>query len=203
MGGEIAFEMAHQLVRQGEKVNLLVMLDTRNPQRLTRPVVRESSGDVLPDLKAQISPSRTYQFGMKVRSHFLELKERDWLGRIGYLSQALTFRFRCSSVYFKANVYRGLKRRLPDALLLQYLRNKHSEALRYYVPAQYSGKITLFRASETLDESPDDDPMGWMPLAAGGVDIHHFDASHNIVNYEYAREIATKLAECLDAARKF
>lgn len=203
MGGEIAFEMAQQLIRQGEKVELLVMLDTRNPQRSTRPVIHRPSGETLPDLKAQINPNRTYQFGMKVRSHFLELKERDWTGKIKYLSQAFTFRLQRSSVYFKANLYRKLNKRLPDPLLLQYLRYKHSEALRYYVPSRYLGKVTLFRASETLDENPDDDPMGWMPLAAGGVDIHHFDASHNIVNNEYAKEIASKLTECLSAAYKF
>jgi acyl carrier protein len=202
MGGEIAFEMAQQLVRQGEKVNLLVMLDTRNPQRSTRPVIQDSSGVILPDLKTQINPTRSYQFGRKVQSHFMELSGLDWPEKLAYVGRALTFRFQRSNIYFKANVYRRLKKRLPDILLLQYLRYKHSEALRYYVPSRYPGKITLFRASESLEENPDDSPMGWMPLAADGVDIYHIDASHNIVNYEYAREIAFKLTECLDAARK-
>jgi aspartate racemase len=203
MGGEIAFEMAQQLLKQGERVNLLLMLDTKNPGHLTRPIAHHTTGDVVPELSARISPDRFDHFGRKIQSLYLEMRKLDWSGKLAYFDKVLLFRLKRLWAYTRAYLYRTLRRRLPDTLLLQYLRYKHSEALRYYVPSQYPGKITLFRASESLEENPTDSPVGWMPLATGGVEIYHFEATHNIVDVEYARDIASKLSECLDAARKF
>lgn len=202
MGGEIAFEMAQQLHKLGEQVNLLVMLDTKNPHPLKRPMIRHTTGEVVPDLRTQISSDGFDQFGRKVQSHYLEMRELDWVGKFIYFGRLLLARLKKTRIYVIAYLYTTLRRRLPDVLLLEYLRHKHSEALRYYVPSQYPGKITLFRASQSLEENPVDSPMGWAPLAAGGVDVYHFKATHNIVDLEYAHEIASKLSECLDAARK-
>jgi hypothetical protein len=92
-------------------------------------------------------------------------------------------------------------KRLPDPLLLRYLRVSHSKALQSYTPAVYPGKITLFRASQSLNANTDDSPLGWKAFAGGGFEVYHFAATHNIMNAEYAIEIAEKLNECLAAAQ--
>jgi hypothetical protein len=97
--------------------------------------------------------------------------------------------------------FRVLGKRLPDTLLLHYLRMSHGEALTNYVPLIYSGKVTLFRASETLSDSPDHSLLGWAPLSAGGLDVHYFNATHEIMRPEYSHEVALKLNECLTKAR--
>jgi aspartate racemase len=201
MGGEVAFEMAQQLTRQGEKVNFLIMLDTRNPQRLTRPVVRNQDGLIIPDLEAKVEIGRYHLFNRKVKSHILGLEKLNWLEKISYLSGAFSFWLRRSAVYSLAYIYRIMKRRLPDRLLLHYLKLKHSEAIRKYVPVHYPGKITLFRASQSVEMNPADSPMGWAPLAGEGVEAYYFEATHNIVSREYAEKIAFELNECLEKAQ--
>jgi len=201
MGGEIAFEMAQQLVRQGERVNLLVMLDTWNPERLTRPVVSDTNGDLVPDFEVQLDVSWQNQMNRKMQSHYLALKQLDWSKSLAYLSSVFLFRLKKSRVYIIADLYRKMKKRLPDTLLLQYLRYKHSEALRRYMPSKYPGKITLFRATESLKFNPIDSQMGWSPLAGGGVEVLLFEAAHNIVDFEYAEAIAAALSECINKAR--
>ena len=95
------------------------------------------------------------------------------------------------------------KIRVPDSLLLLYLRTVHSKTLYAYIPTSYPGKVTLFRSLETARISSDDSPWSWRALADGGLEIHHFDATHNIVDVEYAEEVAQKLQECLVQARGF
>jgi amino acid adenylation domain-containing protein len=202
LGGVIAFEMAQQLVRKGEKINLLIMLDTFNPQWLTRPVVGDTPEEIVPDFKAQIVSSRRDWFNRKMQAHYLKMKRLGWSEKLAYGAQVLSFRIRKSSIYAIAYLYRILQRRMPDGLLIRYLEEKHVEALRRYVPSPYPGKITLFRASESLELNPVDSPMGWAPLAGEGVEVHHFEATHNIVEYEYAKQLAAKLRECLEDAQK-
>jgi hypothetical protein len=98
-------------------------------------------------------------------------------------------------------LFRLLHRRLPDNLLLQYLRTNHRLALRNYVPTLYPGKVTLFQASESQKTDPIDSPMGWAPLAGGGLEAHCFDTPHEMIKPEYAEPIARKLKECIASAR--
>jgi hypothetical protein len=54
-----------------------------------------------------------------------------------------------------------------------------------------------------LLSNPDDTPEGWGALARGGLEIFHFNATHNIVSAEYADAVAQKLNECLVKARGY
>ena len=48
--------------------------------------------------------------------------------------------------------------------------------------------------------NPVDSPLGWAPLAGDGLDVYHFDASHELMRPEYAHEVAARLDECLSRA---
>jgi len=89
---------------------------------------------------------------------------------------------------------------LSDALLLSYLKYAHSQALRGYVPSAYPGKITLFRASQSVEANPDNLISSWKSLANGNFEVFYFNATHNIISAEYAKEVAQQLAECLSRA---
>lgn len=200
MGGEIAFEMAQQLVRQGEKVDLLVMFDTRNPNRSLRTVARDAEGALRPQIETKSTSSGRTLFN-KLIGHFLRLSRLGFGQQFLYLLNQVLVRTVRFTVFALATIYRKLKRRLPDGILLPYLRFQHSAALTNYVPAVYPGKVTLFRATQTLIRNPDDSPMGWKPLAGGGLDVYHFDAPHEIVSARYAPEVAAQLQECLKQSR--
>jgi len=201
MGGEIAFEMGQQLVSQDEKVNLLVMLDTRNPSRSLRPMSRDINGSLTATLDTALPQHPIGILRQKLSGHYLRLSVLSPRQQVAYVINQITIRIKQLITFTLVKILRILRRRIPDRLLLIYLRLKHTEALINYVPVVYPGKITLFRATQSLTANPDDSRLGWGPLAAGGMDVHHFDAPHEIVNPEYAKDVASKLHECLKQAR--
>jgi aspartate racemase len=202
LGGEIAFEIGQQLIRQGEKVDLLVMLDTRNPVRVIRPVLIE--GDVEIPVVQALTPVSGYEIlKRKARGHFRKLSQLSPLRIIAYIGKQMAFHAKHVVVSSFVKMFRLLRRRLPDYLLLRYLRINHRVAIRNYVPTLYPGRITIFRANETLETNPIDSPMGWAPLAGGGLEVHYFDAPHEMIKHEYAEPIARKLNECILSARVY
>ncbi len=99
-------------------------------------------------------------------------------------------------------VLHRLGRRLPNNMMIQYLREAHIKAVLNYVPERYAGQITMFRARESLKDNPADSPMGWGPLAGGGLKAIVFEGSHaDVYNPAYADKIAEMLRQCLSHAR--
>ena len=201
LGGEVAFEMGQQLIREGEKVDLLVMLDTRNPTRTIRPMVKVSGGSLAVELNTPPAADPKSVIKRKLTGHLLRLSVLAPKEKLDYVLNQIIVRANGFAISVAVKFYQLLHRRLPDRILLRYLRKRHREALVNYVPVVYPGKITLFRASESLATNPDASLLGWGPLAAGGMDIFHFDASHAIVYGEPAKAVAEKLNECLKQAR--
>lgn len=201
MGGEIALEMSQQLHRQGEQVKLLLMLDTKNPKRAIRMDLQSNVKEVVPVIEQQKSAQRTW-WRQKIAWHFRNLFSLNLREKVAYIMHNLTYRTERLLVYSIANVYRILGKRLPDRILLNYLRKSHSQAIHSYFPTRYRGKITLFRSSTTLSAEPDDSPMGWAPLAGGGLEVFHFNATHNLLNVEFVSEVASQLIQCLSQAQK-
>lgn len=202
MGGEIAFEMARQLNAQGERVALLVMFDTGNPNRAIRMSSYVSREIVTPALESDPSISRMEIARRKIVGHLRRLSGRNPEGKLAYLIHEFWIRVRRIGIYTLVKLVRLSGMRLPDRLLLLYLQESHTKALQNYVPGLYSGKITLFRASQTLKANPPDSPLGWGPLTTGGLEVYLFDSTHRIVDAEYAEEVAQKLNECLLTANE-
>ena len=201
MGGEIAFEMAQQLVKQGEQVCLLVMFDTRNPQRPIRPIVRVDRSSIAPQLQGLGQTSNRGILKQKFLGHYHRWSMLRPGAKAHYILNQIWNRLKHLVTNTVVRLNRLFRRRLPDSVLLSYLRQSHSEALNNYVPEIYPGKVTLFRAAESLPQNPDDSPMGWKPLAAGGLEVYHFEASHEIVRAEYAKDVARQLVQCLQMCR--
>jgi thioesterase domain-containing protein len=201
LGGEIAFEMAQQLVSHGQLVNLLVMFDTRNPKRSIRQMTRTNGGSINPKFDEPLLSGRLDVLKRKLMGHYVYLSVLNPIQRTSYLFNQIGIRIKRATIAALVMIYRMLGKRLPDYLLLRYLRESHSEAKTNYAPMVYPGKVTLFRAKESLADNPDNSPMGWEPLVAGGLEVYHFDASHEMMRVEYARDVASRLNDCLIKAR--
>jgi len=199
LGGEIAFEMGQQLLRQGEKVNLLVLLDTRNPARAIRPFHMEGD-QVIPVIEGLVPARRFETLRRKVKGHLIKIKQLSVPSKIAYIGKKVGFNIEYVAFSLMAELFRLFGKRLLDSLLIHYLRDSHRMALKNYVPTLYPGKITIFRASESTKKHPIDSPMGWAPLAGGGLDVHYFESSHEMIKPEYAALIAQKLNDCILAA---
>jgi len=76
------------------------------------------------------------------------------------------------------------------------------KVLLNYVPQVYPGKVTLFRASETVflsNDGPDNDQLGWDRVAAGGLEIHKVPGNHNTLLAEpHVQVLAPKLKTCIE-----
>jgi len=199
LGGEIVFEMAQQLVQQGEKVDLLVLFDTKNPERAIRPVHMEEN-TVVPVVD-QSSANGLEIWEQKLKGHSVKIRQLSLMDSMIYIGKHIWFYMRYAIVSMGAILFRLANKRLPDGLLLHYLRLNHRMALRNYIPTKYPGKITLFRATESLKNDPVNVTMGWAPLAGGGLDVHYFDTPHEMIKSEYAEPVARELNECLISAK--
>ena len=180
MGGEVAFEMAQQLIRQGETVGLLVLFDTLNPDRpirMARPMQEKLQGHA---------------------ERMATLTRRE---RIRYVYNWV--KMKANRVYLKLSFRAAglLRMSLPYSFVEEYLSEANLKAVFNYVPEPYPGRILLFRASETLPTNPVDDPMGWGPLAEQGVDLYVVHGTHRIVDEPYVIEVAAHLQQALDNAQ--
>ena len=77
-------------------------------------------------------------------------------------------------------------------------------ATKNYQLRVYAGRITFFKASETLENTPSDPTMGWSDWARDGVEVHIVPGNHANLMYEpHVEVLARKLTECLNAAQVF
>ena len=197
MGGEIAFEIGQQLFTQGEKVGLLVMFDTHNPDRATRLINNENKSlpvslSGLEQILGIVNLSRK-----KLNWHVQKISGLSVWEKTKYVFYEIFHRLQILLIFATAKIYLSLNKRLPDSLLLRYLRESHSQALYNYIPTTYPGKIILFRATQSLEKNLISSSMDWKTLASGGLDVYLFEATHNLVDAEYSKEVAERLNLCL------
>jgi thioesterase domain-containing protein len=75
-------------------------------------------------------------------------------------------------------------------------------ATQTYELRRYPGRITFFKASETLNGTSADPTMGWSDWASGGVEVHVVPGNHaNLMYPPHVEVLAQKLAACLDRAQ--
>ncbi len=183
-GGIVAFEMAQQLHKQGEKVDFLVMLDTCRPGSTKRSPFRKRIFLHLDNL-LQLGPA------------YLWRKAVSWSNYSKYL---LTNRYK-RHLNVALDLW-NVARHLPDTDKHLAIIDANVQALDKYIFQAYPGRITLLR---TEDQNRDDavgmqyDPQfGWGDLVAGGIDIHYVPGSHlSLLKEPYVRVVAEKLQACL------
>jgi len=192
-GALVAFEMAQQLHRQGQKVALLAILD-------------------LPALLPDREPTEldwSEAKWMATIAYILESLSGKTLGLSEDDFQALDANAQLkflSSRLERANL-------LPVDAGINYVRSivqviKADELafLRYVPPAGYPNRITLFKTGDVyadelgmLGEIPDDRAWGWGHLSTEPVEVQVVPGNHTTMLTEpYVQVLAEKLGECLD-----
>lgn len=185
-GGVIAFEMAQELVKQGEEVGLLAMFDTSMPgrRRSNRP-------------RKDIDRKR-YRLATRLTFHW----ER-WYGMRGRAK--LAYVNKKSRIAAARVLKRGVDGDdLEGALLRSYARIEAANraAFERYVPQVYPGRVTLFRASQQPRAKHNNRSLGWEGLARDGVEVYDVPGYHfSIIVEPRVRVLAEQLTECLERAR--
>lgn len=181
LGGIVAFEIAQQLVRAGDRVALLAVFDTYGPL-----------------FKHKIPP-----FNYQLSIHKMNLSRLKIKDKLIYIGERIQWKLEglIDKIAGKFNAQAG--RSLPDELPEHFQRVEEANriAVKHYVPQVYPGQITLLRAIERPTSKYHDPYMGWGELAGGGMEIVEVPGHHKTLILEpRVRFLAESLQQCINRA---
>jgi thioesterase domain-containing protein len=158
LGGVIAWEVAQQLRRRGETVDLLALLDSHAPDPGTPQLDRT---EILAALAADLVGSSGQPLGITAEA----LRAHPEEERFGL-------------VFAAAREAGALPEGLGEAQARALLRASEAEvaAVRAYRPEPYTGRVLLVRAARRDGRS---DSLGWSAFTPSGLEIVHFAATHS------------------------
>ncbi len=177
-GGVVAFEMAQQLLAQGQTVALLAMFDTTGP---TYPPLWQ-----------------------RFRFHWNRVKRLGFKKQCKYILVRVVINMeRLKKRLLRTLVKMPLRARTGATLASESLEgNGYILLNQNYTPHVYPGRLTFFKTTE--QDAPHPDHLnGWSGLAALGVDLHRIHCAHlNIFSEPHVEVVAGRLKVCLDEARE-
>jgi amino acid adenylation domain-containing protein len=186
LGGVIAFEMAQQLLAQGEQMAHLLLMDSD-----------------CPGTPAYL-PRRTLNYGA--------VEQLDWY--LGDL-MLMPFREKAKYVFtrFKnagmriGQGLRGLAGRLVPAIapesaelerVLSRVKELNTQAYQHYTPQRYAGKITMLWCSEVSTRCYRDRRLAWSEFADGGLEVHAIPGNHmTMLEPPHVEGMAATVSACL------
>lgn len=180
-GGLVVFEMAHQLLAQGQETALLAMLNTNCPA-------------------SSITKRIFCHFG-----HVIQWGPRAYIQRLS--KSVMRKRDNQDSTNGKAIADKELRQILeslpdPEDPLSKTIVAINVAEQNYVLTGKtYPGRITLFWAKDAKRDF-EDNRMGWRRLAAGGLEVHVVPGNHTSIREEpNVAVLVEKLKRCLDGAR--
>ncbi|MGB7208328.1 MAG: amino acid adenylation domain-containing protein [Pyrinomonadaceae bacterium] len=196
-GGLVAFEIAQQLQRQGEKIALLALLDTGTPDY----------PKMLPNTTA--FRLKVYQLIRRAQHHNDSLSAFSAKEKADYVLEKLKkvklkYRRKVRDSYKKAiRKFYGVTKG-TNAIPTSYIQIEDLiwKAGQKYSPEVYPGNMTLFRASiQPLGIQPDP-TLGWERFVEGEIEMKEVPGHHgSIVAEPYVRVLAEKLRGCLESVQ--
>jgi amino acid adenylation domain-containing protein/non-ribosomal peptide synthase protein (TIGR01720 family) len=193
-GGYVAFEMAGRLRAEGEEIALLALLDTASPLYRGEHTFQTDAAAVLALQAGAIARAGGSRLD-------LAAEELRGLGRATQLDRTVD-RLLTASPAARELGAEPLRRVLS-------VYQGHALCLENYRPHLYSGRITVFRASEEhraldamLDHPAQHEPdYGWGELSAQPIEVRRVPGDHSTLVYEpHVRGLARELDLALTSA---
>ncbi|KAB8318928.1 amino acid adenylation domain-containing protein [Tolypothrix campylonemoides VB511288] len=190
-GGIVAYEIAQQLHRQGEKVGLLVLFDSTVPGSDIRLSFRQR----LPlHLKKLLTQGPTY----------IQTKIEGWLGWFRHMF--MYYKNKIAEKFYQ-RVAQSVESTLPIDVRNLRVREANYRAVEAYVLQPYPNRLTVFRVADELrvkDEGYILDPnMGWKELAVGGLEFHYVPGDHlSMLEEPHVKSLAEKLQARIAQAQR-
>lgn len=170
LGAVIAFEMAQMLIKSGNEVSLLFMLDP--PEKPEDFASVWSEDELLAEVEGRPGRSR----------HLEELKNRSVVGKATYIVSKIwaNLRHHASAAslearFLYAQVCRFLGISIPQEIRKLYVFRAYMAASRTYDIQPLAAPILVFRATRGRHKR---DPGIWRSVASGGLALHEFDCKH-------------------------
>ena len=184
MGGAVAFEMARQLQRRGERVDVLALIDP-SPTR----EVRDASGDgAAPDTVAHFASDLGRLMGLQLPELPSEAGPEELL-------RAVLEEGRKHGVLIP-------EAGLPELRTLLQVFSANVRALRAYAPKRIDGPLTVLRAADSFDISAEGRVRGWGDKCAQGVEIQEVPGDHyGLLQLPHVQVLADRLTALLERAQ--
>ena len=182
-GGILAFEMARQLDKRGEKIALVALLDSS--------AARITDTNAPPETRVMDDAEMLLAVLEEPEPHLLEhLRRLDPDEQARYVLEVAQQKNALPPDFGLAQF-----RHLFNIFKINY------QALRDYVPKFYPGRVTLFRASEELAKHSDRLTLGWERIAQD-VETHIVPGNHfNMAYIPHVSVLAEQLGICLSKAQ--
>jgi amino acid adenylation domain-containing protein len=159
-GGFVAYEMALQLEKNGEKVAMLALLDCLGP-----------------------NCAKKYQLFPQLQIHLNNLAHLSVIESLSYLQERIAGSLNklvhpsIQEKYFElVTLFLAPKQR--SLAILEHHNYKLIRKYRQDLSQAYGGKIVLFRAQVRTVEGYYDPSGGWEGLALGGIDVYEIPGDH-------------------------
>ncbi len=194
-GGLVAYEMARQLRAEGQKVDLLVLMDPEVPGHLrsVRTIISRF-GDL-----TQLGQTKQFDSFLRLRHVYRWLRYSSY--RQGQdLSSSVTDE-RVEHIQRRDRVYATLTRLGTIVPKLGVLRQDWLGAYDWitsvYEPRPYTGKVTLFWAAEEPGRR-----ASWSKMPQPKeVEVHVVPGTHDSCRTDYLRDLAEHLRMCLETTQ--
>ncbi len=188
-GGVLAFEMAQQLQRQGETVDLLVVIDAILLETRIEST-KDDDAKFLLRMAESIKTDNNIDFSIP----FEELRDLSLNEQLDLINKKANFIFSDTEIEDFISYYKLFK---ADV-----------QAMRDYVPLLYPQPITLFRAKEEIIHDFDnpewntDDPLlGWGKYSSQPIQVIEVPGDHFSIFVEpHIQELAKHLKNSIDRA---
>ena len=174
-GGWVSFEIAQQLVRAGERVGFLGLIDT-----------------IFYNMPARVSEAAHRSHRVRGVHGFRELL---FWGLKYALFRGLSFMENIRYLMLDLWIQRG--RSIPNEHRNTYYVWLCSRANRHYMPKPYPGHIAVFSSADNSERQR----AHWGSLALGGLTVLEVPAPHaDMCSLPHSKLIAERFDDCLDAA---
>ncbi|MDZ8184118.1 MAG: amino acid adenylation domain-containing protein [Nostoc sp. ChiSLP02] len=186
-GGVLAFEMAQQLQRQGERVDLLVVIDAILSETRIEST-KDDDAKFLLRMAESIKTDSNIDFSVS----FEELRDLSLNEQLALINQKANFIFTDTEI--------------KDFIRYYKLFKVHVQAMRDYFPLVYPHSMTLFRAKEEIihdfessEFHTDDLLLGWGKYSSQPIKVIEVPGDHFSIFVEpHIQELAKTLRVCID-----
>ncbi len=160
VGGIAALELATALIKQGEEVKMLLLIDTERPGKL--------------------HTLATDMFFMRQRA----IHMADVVIEIARAAPRAKLEMASELVRRKLGIAQPVESREQDHVYWSKVR--YRRLLYTHSPGRYSGHMTLIT---TQDQERSQKALGWHGFAKGGLDVHAFPCDHDTIFDTHSKEI--------------
>lgn len=194
LGGVIAYEMAQQLQRAGESVDLLALFDAPAPvdeytlDRISfaRFLTTEAVPYIWPYVLDYLRLSGSRQS---------ESRTMMTVGGVqfSHLANGWQMSKTAAKELFSLILPQSSARRIFKILKVGL------QAISNYESQPYLGQVTLFRVQQQFGPDDPSQTLGWDQLAKHGVKVHHVPGQHlTLMQRPHVLDLAAKLKICLE-----